>query len=94
MDIRETIKSQYRASLEMLKHSIAECPETLWKSSAYQNPFWHIALHVLFYTHFYLHTSEGDFVPWEKHKSDYVTLGSHEEKPADKAPYSKEEILA
>lgn len=54
MGTKETIKSQYRASLEMLKHAIVECPEALWHSPEYKNPFWHIAFHVLFYTHFYL----------------------------------------
>lgn len=94
MGTKETIKSQYLASLEMLKHAIAKCPEALWYSPEYKNPFWHIAFHVLFYTHFYLQTSEEDFVPWEKHKDDCVSLGSSEGMLTTAEPYSIEEILA
>lgn len=94
MGVKETIKSQYYASLEMLRQAIVECPETLWQGSEYKNPFWHVAYHVLFYTHLYLQSSEEDFVPWEKHKGEYVSLGSSGEKPGAREPYSKEEILA
>ena len=94
MGIKESIKSQYHASLEMLKHAIVECPESLWYSSEYKNPFWHIAFHVLFYTHFYLQPSEEDFIPWEKHRGNCVSLGSSEGEPAEKVPYRKEEIFA
>ena len=92
MGVKETLKSQYRAPLEMLKQAIVECPESLWYDPEYKNPFWHIAYHVLFYAHFYLQPSEKDFVPWEKHKEEYVSLGSSEGRAGE--PYSKEEILA
>ena len=94
MGVKETIKSQYTASLEMLRQAIVECPEFLWHSPEYKNPFWHIAYHVLFYTHLYLQSSEKDFVAWEKHKDEYVSLGSSGEKSEADEPYSKEEILA
>lgn len=77
----------------MLKHSIEECPEALWFNSEYKTPFWHIAFHVLFYTHFYLQPSEDDFIPWEKHKGNCVSLGSSEGESAERVPYSKQEIL-
>jgi hypothetical protein len=94
MRAKETIKSQYYASLEMLKQAIEACPESLWYGPEPRNPFWHTAYHVLFYTHFYLQTSEDDFVPWEKHREVYVSLGSSGERSESEEPFSKEEILA
>jgi hypothetical protein len=94
MEIKATIKSQYYASLEMLRQAIVECPESLWHDPEYKNPFWHIAYHVLFYTHLYLQPSKEDFVPWEKHREECVSLGSSGEGPEAGEPYSKEEILA
>jgi hypothetical protein len=93
MYVKESIKSQYHASLEMLRQAIVECPESLWNDSAYQVPFWHIAYHVLFFTHLYLHPSEDEFVPWEKHKEAYRSLASSGEKSETLEPLSKEDIL-
>jgi len=93
MRIKETIKSQYYASLEMLRQAIVECPESLWTDSEYNNPFWQTAFHVLFYTHLYLHPSEEDFAPWEKHTDEYVSLGASEEGEGGGESYSKEELL-
>lgn len=43
MDLKGTIKSQYHASLEMLRQAIEECPESLWHRPEDKNPFWHTA---------------------------------------------------
>jgi hypothetical protein len=94
MEVKKTIKSQYHASLEMLRQAITECPEPLWDGPEHKVPFWHIAYHVLFYTHLYLQPSEADFVPWEKHKEAYRSLGSSREKTETLVPLSKEDILA
>ena len=94
MRIKETIKSQYYASLEMLRQAIAECPESLWSGTEYNNPFWQTAFHVLFYTHLYLQPREEDFVPWEEHKDEYVSLGESGDGEGSGEPYSKEELLA
>jgi hypothetical protein len=94
MNITETIISQYHASLEMLKLAIVECPESLWNDSDHKVPFWHIAYHALFYAHLYLQPSIDDFVPWEKHKEGYRSLGPSAQKPEILDPYSKEELLA
>jgi hypothetical protein len=95
MKVKEIIKSQYRASLEMLRRAIEACPDPLWGSSDYKNPFWHIAYHALFYTHFYLHPSEEAFVPWEKHNDAYLSLeGNPEGSGGKEVPYSKEDLLA
>ena len=94
MSVKKTIKSQYYASLEMLKHAIEECPESLWSGPEYKNEFWHIAYHVLYYAHLYLQPSEEDFIPWEKHVERHRTLGSTGEKLDAAEPYSKDEVLA
>jgi len=93
MQIKETIKSQYFASLEMLRQVILECPDSLWISTTFSNPFWNTVFHVLFYTHLYLQPREEDFVPWNKHKDEYVSLGASEEGEGGGEPYSKEELL-
>jgi hypothetical protein len=94
MTIKEIIKSQYYAVLEMLKLAIAECPEHLWQNADYKVPFWHIAYHTLFFAHLYLHRSEDDFVPWEKHNQAYISLASSGEKGETLEPFRKDELLA
>lgn len=95
--MKEVIKSQYCASLEMLRETISKCPPPLWNSRELRNKFWHISYHVLFYTHLYLQDSESQFVPWSKHRNHYQFLGSlpwpPHAKPNIGEPYSKEEIL-
>lgn len=97
MSIKDIIKCQYHASLEMLKQAIAKCPESLWNDQEYKNKYWHISYHVLFYTHLYLQDFEKDFTPWTQHRDQYQFLGPlpwppHEE-PRIGEPYNKEEIL-
>ena len=58
MSTKEVIKSQYHASLEMLKQTIAKCPDSLWNHPDHSGKFWHIAYHVIFYTHLYLSPKE------------------------------------
>lgn len=93
MELKEAIKSQYHASLEMLRKAIKACPESLWTSQEYQNPFWHVAFHVLFYTHFYLQDKEEDFIPWEKHRDGYTSLDMEDITPEDTTPMRREDIL-
>ncbi len=97
MNIKGIIKSQYHASLEMLKQAIAKSPESLWNDQEYKNKYWHISYHVLFFTHLYLQDSEKDFAPWTQHRDQYQFLGplpwSPHEEPGIGEPYSKEEIL-
>jgi hypothetical protein len=94
MRAKEIIKSQYHASLEMLRQAIVKCPDSLWQNPGYKNQFWHIAYHVIFYTHFYLHPSEEDFIPWEKHRGEHVSLEGSRSGAESEDPFSKEEILA
>ena len=90
MTLQTTLKSQYYASLAMLRQAIDACPAELWTSDRYVNPFWQVAYHTLFYTHLYLQPAEADFVPWEHHREGHHRFGS--EGPASPVPYSVEEI--
>jgi hypothetical protein len=90
MQTKQIIKSQYWASLAMLRQAIEKCPETLWVDASYKNPFWNIAYHALFFTHLYLQPNEDKFIAWEKHRDEVVGMEGYEE---GIEPYSKEEIL-
>src|SRR5947207_15340013 len=63
--MRPVLKSQYHASLAMLRDTIERCPDALWTSGDYLNPFWRIAYHALYYTHFYLQPNADSFRPWD-----------------------------
>ncbi|MGD0300102.1 MAG: DinB family protein [Bryobacteraceae bacterium] len=88
LNILNSVARQYRASLAMLRQTIDACPESLWVAPEYPNQFWHIAYHAVFYTHFYLHSTEADFRPWAKHKPDTQYLARKIE-----TPFSKSEVL-
>ncbi|HEY9122204.1 MAG TPA: DinB family protein [Brevefilum sp.] len=90
MTVKKSIQSQYLAALAMLKEAIEKCPDSLWADSGYVNPFWHVAYHVLFYTHFYLSLTAKDFIPWEQHRDEITSL---EPSVKEVQPYSKEDIL-
>jgi len=88
MNTRDSVKSQYHASLEMLQLAVHKCPDSLWGDLAFKNAYWRVAYHALWATHFYLQPTVESFVPWTKHR-DEANLGPE---PAGE-PYSKEEIL-
>ena len=92
MDTKASIQSQYLATLEILKKAIEQCPDEMWADPKPKNKFWHIAFHSLFFTHFYLHRTEGDFVAWEKHRDEVVSLSPSDD-PEAVEPYSQEEVL-
>ena len=97
MHLKEVIRSQYAAALEMLKQAIAKCPDSMWDDPNHKNRFWHVAYHALFYTDLYVRPSERDFAPWDKHRDEYEFMGPlpwppHKE-PAIGEPYSKQDVL-
>jgi hypothetical protein len=98
METNDVISSQYRAALDMLAQAVVRCPDPMWDNPAHKNRFWRLAYHAVFYTHLYLHRSEADFVPWEKHREHVQFMGTLPWPPHDPAPagepYSKDEILA
>jgi len=97
MDMKEIIQSQYRASLEMLRKAISQCPESIWSDPEPKNKFWHIAYHAIFYTHLYLQPSEKDFRIWEKHRENYEFMGSlpwpPHNQPVIGESYTKADVL-
>jgi hypothetical protein len=96
-NVSEIVKSQYYASLEMLKQAVIACPLSLWNDRTAKNEFWHIAYHALFYAHLYLQDSEKAFTPWSKHKNEYQFMGSlpwpPHASPKITEPYKKDEVL-
>jgi hypothetical protein len=46
MDIPAILISQYQASLEMLRQTITQCPESIWNAASDKNKFWHTAYHM------------------------------------------------
>ena len=67
--LRSAFKSQFHAALAMLRQAIERCPEDLWSSRDYANPFWRIAYHTLYYTHLHLQPQVSSFRPWEHHQT-------------------------
>ena len=92
MDTKAAIQSQFLSALEMLKKAIEQCSKDMWFDPEPKNKFWHIAFHSLFYAHFYLHPTDGDFVPWEKHRDEVVSLKPSDDPNAVK-PYSQADLL-
>jgi uncharacterized damage-inducible protein DinB len=54
---------QLGASVGMLDHAIAACPEELWNDRSRQPEFWYLAFHTLFFLDLYLSGSVEEFVP-------------------------------
>ncbi|MCI0602961.1 hypothetical protein L0156_08095 [bacterium] len=99
--LRKTLKSQYHASLAMLRETVEQCPNELWMNGEHLNAFWQIAYHALFYTHLYLQPNEAAFQPWEHHQPDVQSPDGLTFPPDPKSdlqvipkPYSKQEVLA
>ena len=94
MSLQDAIKSQYHASLAMLRAAIDACPAELWNDASYVNPFWQVAYHTLFYADFYLQPSETTFVPWERHRPKYNFFPPDAESARSLTPYSVDEVKA
>ena len=96
MELHQVVLRQYKGPLKMLGKAIELCPDDLWLQGS-PNRFWHIAFHALFYTHFYLSTTDKDFVPWTKHRAEYNFLGAIPGRPdaprIDLIPYTQAELL-
>jgi hypothetical protein len=96
-EIKDALRSQYLAALEMLRIVVARCPEAIWYDKTPKVPFWHVAYHVLFYVHFYLQESEESFSPWPKHRAEVQFLGQLPWPPHDAPeigqPYSSADVL-
>jgi hypothetical protein len=97
MDTIEILSNQYLASLKMLENVITICPQPLWAQETDKNRFWHVAYHVLFYTHLYLHPDEASFKPWAYHRENYQFMGPvpwpPHHTPVIGEAYARQEIL-
>jgi len=78
MTTKEIIRSQYLSTLEMLNQAIIQCPDDLWADTKFNNQFWQIAYHALFYTHLYLQPTEEDFIPGKMHYENAHRFSSPE----------------
>jgi len=65
---RSVLKSQYHASLAMLREAVERCPAGEWSNANHKNAFWQLAYHTLFFTHLYLQRDEAAFQPWAQHR--------------------------
>ena len=105
--LRAVLKSQYHATLAMLRQAVERCPDDLWTSREAENPFWRVAYHTLYYTHLYLQPRAEDFRAWEHHQTNIqhmddipappeieAVLEPAHRPPQTGAPYAKAEILA
>ena len=68
--LRHALKSQYHASLAMLRQALERCPDELWYAGEYRNACWQLAYHTLFFAHVYMQPNKAAFVPWAHHQSD------------------------
>lgn len=96
--LASALKGQYHAGLKMLRQAVTECPEGVWTGDdPHPNAYWHVAYHVLFYTHLYLMPDDKAFEPWEKHREEYQFMGSVPWPPHDPpklgVPYTPSEVL-
>ncbi len=98
MDIRQVLRSQFDAALDMLEHTVRLCPDAMWDDPADRNRFWHVAYHVLFYTDLYLSPNELAFTPWALHREHHQFFGALPWPPHDPvaigAPYTRDDVLA
>ena len=99
--LKRILKSQYGASLAMLRASVEACPDALWYDATPKNTFWQVAYHTLFFMHLYLQPDEQAFRPWPGHQSsvqygDGIAGDAHPGSalPLIPTPYSKSDVLA
>ena len=60
ISIRDSIRNQFLASLEMLENAITMCPDEHWDSPL---NFWYTSYHCIFWTDYYLTTDPVKFEP-------------------------------
>ena len=99
--MKDTLKSQYHASLAMLKQAIELCPEGEWHNPAPTNAFWQVAFHTLYFTHLYLMPDVASFRPWPhgqnrvQHPDGIAGHADPESRlPLIPDPYTRAQVLA
>src|SRR5450432_2399925 len=85
LPIRSVLKSQYHASLAMLREAIERCPPEEWLSTNHKNAFWQVSYHALFFAHLYLQHDEAAFRLWEQHRGEGDGIAGE--------PYTQAQVL-
>jgi hypothetical protein len=98
--VQTALKSQYHASLEMLKEALERCPDGFWLDTTNGNAFWQVAYHALFYVHMYLQPDLKSFKPWAEHQKNVQYQNGFPGPPNPKSelplipePYSKTQVM-
>lgn len=68
MEIKQLIRSQYIASLGMLREVLVKCPAESWNAPGDKECTWEKVYHALRIAHMYLQPTLDDFVPWAAHR--------------------------
>ena len=87
--LRSVLKSQYHASLAMLRAAIERCPPEEWLSTVHKNAFWQVSYHALFFAHLYLQRDEAAFKLWEKHRGEGDGTGGELEWWSEHSPQTR-----
>ena len=98
--LKTVLKSQYHASLTMLRQAIEKCPDDLWYSTEQVNAFWQVAYHTLFFAHLYLQPNEAAFRLWKNHQRNVQNDDGLSRPPDPNSslppipdPYTREQVL-
>lgn len=84
--LKEMLRNQFIASIDMLENSIKACPEDLWDTDS---KFWYISYHTLFFLDYYLTIEADNFSPPLPFSlSEFDSEGIMPERT-----YTKEELL-
>jgi len=83
--LRAVLKSQYHASLAMLREAVERCPPEEWLSTNHKNAFWQVSYHALFFAHLYLQRDEAAFRLWEQHRGEGDGIAGE--------PYTQAQVL-
>ena len=79
--LRLALKNQYQACLAMLRKAIEQCPDELWVSKKYVNPYWRVVYHTLYFFHLYTRPRAADFRAWEHHQTGIQDLDDYPAPP-------------
>jgi DinB family protein len=100
-EIRAILKSQYHASMAMLRDTIERCSDGLWSAKDSLNAFWQVAYHAVFFAHLYLHRDKDAFRPWAEHQSNVQNEDGlpgppdpDSSLPLIPRPYTRSQVLA
>lgn len=76
---QELINGQYQAALCMLSRCIDQCPESDWDTPVVNLKFCQVAFHVLFFTDYYLESTEDTIRDQDFHRANFDAFRDYEE---------------